>query len=941
MSQRDDDIRKIQDGMGDRLAKMEQDTTSNKKNTDSINENTKALDKNTESRKENTEQTGKSITQKAKEDRLKEKLEAQAKRELQKLRELNIALADKANVQSLVEAQRKKEIESIKKMNQVHTREVQISKFESAINKKRQEQRALDIKSIEKEAKTLDTLAKEGHKADAQQIKILTNARKELEAVRRKAISQNEKEKKQLESLRLQREKNKEVLRNLNVIAKQHGITLKDLTGNLDLVKRAVKGDVRAMGQLKRAMREATKQGTVLNEKLGILSVRSQRNVGGAFSVLRSKLLLASFGFSVTAGNVLKLISAYGQQERAEKSLATALESTNYSSGQTASSLIEYAGTLQKATGVTDELIIESSALLATFTQISGDVFTRTQNSILDVTIAMNQGNVTTETLKTSTIQLGKALNDPVKGLSALSRVGIQFSKDQKELIKNFVKMGDITSAQNMILDEMDVQFGGMSETFRQTAEGSLMALNSAFGDLQERMGAFLAHAGVVNVFNGLANALDRINPSNIANIGASIGIISLALSKSKIVLGVKALGAFFKTASSGQVVRGMSKLATASKGLSMAVKGFGILSLVGGVTILLDMLNLFKSMDVPVDRLNKRLEKVRENMIKINDSQVEQRLNSLKKELDSLPAPRTADIKSYKQAWEDAEKGISSGINLSADAIEKRRKELEIEIEYLEGRMEAITGKRPDLALSIGVIPMTEFDMQKNIQSMLQQTKIARVAQKEAELEFIDTLIGENEASEAMLELRGKLEIQLDTLINKTDKYGNSIKDLKNEEEKAFDSSKLLEAGVTSVANALSDVIVEGKNLKELDLGKILLKSLLSTGIGMGVDALMGSLFPPASVVGHSGGQVPKYHSGGLAQNEVPAILEQGEFVVRREAVDSVGLETLNRINQSGSTGSVNISFAGNVLSQDFIEDEAIPMIKEAVRRGADIGVS
>ena len=35
---------------------------------------------------------------------------------------------------------------------------------------------------------------------------------------------------------------------------------------------------------------------------------------------------------------------------------------------------------------------------------------------------------------------------------------------------------------------------------------------------------------------------------------------------------------------------------------------------------------------------------------------------------------------------------------------------------------------------------------------------------------------------------------------------------------------------------------------------------------------------------------------------------------------------------------GGVTVNFTGNVLSQDFIEDEAIPMIKEALRRGADL---
>ena len=59
------------------------------------------------------------------------------------------------------------------------------------------------------------------------------------------------------------------------------------------------------------------------------------------------------------------------------------------------------------------------------------------------------------------------------------------------------------------------------------------------------------------------------------------------------------------------------------------------------------------------------------------------------------------------------------------------------------------------------------------------------------------------------------------------------------------------------------------------------------------------------------------------------------------RTAVNAVGVEAMNRINQGQGAGNVNISFTGNVMSQDFIEDEAIPMIKEAIRRGADIGVS
>ena len=92
---------------------------------------------------------------------------------------------------------------------------------------------------------------------------------------------------------------------------------------------------------------------------------------------------------------------------------------------------------------------------------------------------------------------------------------------------------------------------------------------------------------------------------------------------------------------------------------------------------------------------------------------------------------------------------------------------------------------------------------------------------------------------------------------------------------------------------------------------------------------------------------RMDKFEQGGVvggrrhSQGGTMIEAERGEFVMSRNAVESVGIEAMNRINAGGGGGSVNISFAGNVMSQDFIEDEAIPMIKEAIRRGADIGVA
>ena len=85
---------------------------------------------------------------------------------------------------------------------------------------------------------------------------------------------------------------------------------------------------------------------------------------------------------------------------------------------------------------------------------------------------------------------------------------------------------------------------------------------------------------------------------------------------------------------------------------------------------------------------------------------------------------------------------------------------------------------------------------------------------------------------------------------------------------------------------------------------------------------------------VAHSGGMIQSYHQGG----NVPIIAQEGEFVMRRSAVESIGVENLNRMNRTGNAG-VNVTFSGNVLSKSFIEREAIPMIKKAIRRGKTLG--
>ena len=94
---------------------------------------------------------------------------------------------------------------------------------------------------------------------------------------------------------------------------------------------------------------------------------------------------------------------------------------------------------------------------------------------------------------------------------------------------------------------------------------------------------------------------------------------------------------------------------------------------------------------------------------------------------------------------------------------------------------------------------------------------------------------------------------------------------------------------------------------------------------------------------------QAEKFETGGMvggrrhSQGGTIIEAERGEFVMSRNAVSAIGVENLNRMNQgqSGGGGSINISINGGMISPDFVENELAESIREAVRRGADFGIS
>ena len=195
-------------------------------------------------------------------------------------------------------------------------------------------------------------------------------------------------------------------------------------------------------------------------------------------------------------------VKAFDQQAKAIAQVEAGLKSTGASVGFTSKQLQKMASDLQSKTLFGDEEILkDATAQLLTFTNITGDQFAKSQEAALNLATRLDGD------LKSASIMLGKALNDPVANLSAMSRAGIQFSADQKEVIKALAEGGDMAQAQSIILEELEKQYGGSAEAAAKAGTGGLKQLANAFGDLQEEFGKVIMDF-MPPVIDGLKNML-------------------------------------------------------------------------------------------------------------------------------------------------------------------------------------------------------------------------------------------------------------------------------------------------------------------------------------------------------------------------------------------------------------------------------------------------
>jgi hypothetical protein len=201
--------------------------------------------------------------------------------------------------------------------------------------------------------------------------------------------------------------------------------------------------------------------------------------------------------------------------------------------------LIDLANKTARQTGLDQNAIKETQAKLLTFKNLAksadevGGAFDRATKAAIDLAAA-GFGEATS-----NAVQLGKALEDPIKGISALTRSGVTFTEAEKEKIKVLVESGNILEAQEMILKAIETQVGGTADATANASD----KLKVAFSQVQESIGLALLPA-----FEALVPYLERFaewaakNPGVIVAIATSIGVLAASIIAVNVALALNPL---------------------------------------------------------------------------------------------------------------------------------------------------------------------------------------------------------------------------------------------------------------------------------------------------------------------------------------------------------------------------------------------------------------
>ena len=266
-------------------------------------------------------------------------------------------------------------------------------------------------------------------------------------------------------------------------------------------------------------------------------------------------------------------VVAFRNLNEAMKQVEAGIASTGGAAGFTSDHLKEMADDMGRLTATLNQDILQNvTAQLLTFTNITGQAFEEAQMAALNLSARMGTD------LRSSAMMVGRALNDPIQGLTALSRAGVQFTNDQREAVKALIETGDAAGAQAIILQELETQFGGSAEA----AGDAFSHMKNASIELGQAYGELISNAitPMVEQITGMIHWITDLDDSKKRWI-LTIGGIAAAIGPVLTIMGYMAARVIPNT------LRGINMMIRAFRALRVAMMANPWMAVAAGVAAL------------------------------------------------------------------------------------------------------------------------------------------------------------------------------------------------------------------------------------------------------------------------------------------------------------------------------------------------------------------
>ncbi len=207
-------------------------------------------------------------------------------------------------------------------------------------------------------------------------------------------------------------------------------------------------------------------------------------------------------------------LEAFDKYEEGIAKLNAVLASTRGKAGLTINELTDAAKTLSGQTLFGKAAIMDAQSMLLTFTSVRGEIFEKAMPAVTNFATRFKME------LPEAANMLGKALNDPLKGMTRLQRQGVVFSDQQKETIRQFMAIGQVAKAQQVILTELETEFGGLAHAMTLTDAGKIKMAKKSLDDMKITIGEMLSKglAGMSPILTKIADGFKDVFGSKMSD---------------------------------------------------------------------------------------------------------------------------------------------------------------------------------------------------------------------------------------------------------------------------------------------------------------------------------------------------------------------------------------------------------------------------------------